>query len=82
MTRVFIIEDRDLKYPLCEPCIDTMVDPAMTRSAIVARADDAHCVECDYHPTHTASCPANISLQAVSRVSAILASHYPIEADR
>jgi hypothetical protein len=77
MTRVYIVKDRELHYPLCEPCIEGTTDPKATRADIVARADDAHCVECDYHPTHTALCAANLNLREVSRVSEIIATHYP-----
>lgn len=77
---VFIIHDvgQGLWYPLCVRCIGDTHDPVATRDAIVARADDAHCVECDYHRSCPPSCEARVGLEAVSRVSQILASHYPI----
>jgi len=78
---VFIVADRDMAIPLCSPCIEAMRDPAATRAAIIARADDAHCVECDFHPTCRPSCPAHVSLAAVSRLAWLVAAWWPINPD-
>jgi hypothetical protein len=61
---VYILREGDSFVALCDPCVAGLHSVQAGRRAIVARADDAHCIECDYHATCLDGCAAKAGIAA------------------